>query len=204
MKQATTMPIRDNLMPKSKTRATKKISNLNASKRNKSAKKSQIDLNKLPKGAHRPLDKAYSTKDTVKLQRAWYKRIAKESEPGAEDGFKDLERFMHGTTEALHMLHGASMRNIATQFSTERRHYYRLWTCFYVHNQSGLDKRTRLIIRMHSEGATMREIIAAVNAQFDKKISLNPLHHIIKELNKRIMRWNKVSPKGLDFQADIE
>lgn len=186
-------------MHTSKNRAKK--SHANSVPKRKNLKKKQNKRKVLTKAllsALKPIPPKPGSAAFVKLQLEWYKKAA-------DSGFKDLEVFNRADGSALDLLNGPSLTNAAKQFNPEKLHYFRLWSCFLAHNAHHLEPRTRFIATRYAEGATFRQIMRAVNEhETHKNIYLDSLHRLLADLRGRVMRWNKTSSKGLDFEADID
>jgi hypothetical protein len=130
------------------------------------------------------------------LQKQWYEKLKR-------TGFNDLERF-DSTGSPLPLLNGASLRHIADAFSLSTELYYRRMRNFVAHNGNwGFPDVIKMYVAsMYAEGAPYRLISKEAKKQH-LHCSLWLVHKIVKQLELDCVRWNKVSPNGLDFVSTI-
>lgn len=133
----------------------------------------------------------------LKLQAKWYKTLA-------DEGFKDLEAVNNRTGDGLPILKGKSLWSFRTQDVDNTQHYFRRYSCFLVHNPQWTDSAVqRDIAKLHAEGESYRDIRAALQSKHKRGLSDWSIHEVIVYLDERVKRWNRISPKGLDFSPDI-
>lgn len=176
--------------PKSSPR--KKRAKLRQNKRNKAktASKSQLNPNKV-------LQPLPGTAAFIKLQAQWYAKAA-------ESGFQDLEHVNRDTGEGLHMLKGKSLSSFKLQDTHATLHYYRRWSCFLAHNPKHSNSHRELdIAKMWADGATYPELVRTLKPIYKKGLSMYTIQKYLQYMDKRIERWNKLDPRGLDFTPHL-
>ena len=140
---------------------------------------------------------------TVKLQKKWYKKLAKE-------GFEDLEAF-GADGEALPLMRGKNASHLRAKQHTmsETRHFYNLLTNFLTHNaQWTRDPFARNVAVWYAAGVGHLKIIEKGRAskrlrKHKIKFNLFTVHKTIKKFCTLACYWNKSHPDGLDYQSDI-
>jgi len=118
----------------------------------------------------------FKTKEFASLQKTWYKKLAKE-------GFKDIER-TDDVGKASGMLKNDVIKHVIQTYTPEKfaikEEYYRLAAQFLYEHKFKSDK-DRTIWRLHSEGVSVRDIVAALKKK-GKTAYKDLVHGTIKRL----------------------
>lgn len=101
-------------------------------------------------------------------------------------------------------LMGNSLSTIAKMYQPETELFYRRVTHYLTHNPNPMfDRVLNQVCRMFADGVSYREITRRIRAQGDR-MNIHKVHHIVRRLVEQAKTWNRVSPNGVDFQADID
>lgn len=131
------------------------------------------------------------------LRNEWYAKLKKA-------GFKDAEHVPANQDTATSYMQNGSLTNIAKRYKPETLHYYRRWSAYLSHNKRAVkDKQELEVLLLYTEGVPYRDISKQLKPRYKTRTSIHAIHHIIKRWLAVIIRWNKVSQYGLDFEVDI-
>lgn len=169
-----------------------------AKKRQSYAKKRQNYQQHRTYQASEPQPKP-GTPEFKQLQDLWYAKLK-------ADGFNDLESVDHkGRDRRDWLLNGKSLADFVKTYSPETELYYRRLTHYLTHRPHWHpDAFTRFAARLHVQGISYRVIVEKARAK-GLKHNANKwhVHRAIKLLVPKALKWNKTSPKGVDFVADL-
>jgi hypothetical protein len=136
-----------------------------------------------------------SKADFKKLQKKWYKKLAK-------SGFLDIESGReHGNINGQSLKDQRFHERLALN-SGPTQHFYSRWSCYLAHHSKGeLTKLEQAAIRMYSEGVAIGDML---KDKAMKGINYYTLFYLIERLQAHIDLWNRTDPNGMDFVADVQ
>lgn len=140
-----------------------------------------LAVKKTKRGRPRSKKKQQSLKE---LQKIWYKKLA-------DSGFKDIE---WGGPETR-FLTWAPKPDSAQDLASKQT-YYRLCER-YLFNYKKLRGPRRFIWKMHSQGATYKEITIAYNKKYTPGLSEYTIYYIVQEILEKAKVWNETSEDGV-------
>lgn len=167
------------------------------SRTNSKHKTKLLDLNK-PKTVKRmqelglpiPSNVDIGTKDFIKLQNQWYKKLK-------SSGFEDIEWLDKSTGLGQNSDFLKDPDQMKTKaYKSETEFFYQMCTNFMTHVKIE-PARLRYLFKLYSEGMPYRDIRKALVKRYRKYVSLYFVFYHVKRLKEQMFHFNKTHPEGL-------
>lgn len=187
--------------PPSKSRAKLRLKTsravLKRPKKAHSPSKKKKKLDKLLRKSRAAQKTPLGTSKFRALRDQWYAKLEKKD-------FRDVEHTLASADDSTRYMQNGSLSAIAKRYNPETLHYYRRWSAYLAHCKHNIkSKQEQKVLQLYSDGESYRDISYALKPQYKEGVSIYSIHHVIMKWLPVVVRWNKVSQHGLDFEADI-